>query len=174
MTAQCFLSLLCGSSKWDLLIFKKLLKELRALLPKQNTILCHCFLRQTRWPDPDAVHFSLKARDEPLILLESSRLCHGTMGGRRKHKQWFPQQQFNPLALKPDTKWTKARRLARINLWISRLSMRKKKKRGSFVQKGPLSAFEVGETCQPSSASLCERPPCPTANHHLTFICPSS
>lgn len=125
-----------------------------------RSIRCSFLTKGKRWTSHIVRERSIMSRD------------NGRQRVGRKYKQWFPQQQFNPLALKPDTKWTKARRLARINPWIWRFSKKKtKKNEDPLYKKGPLSAFEVCETCQPSSASLCNRPPCPTANHHLTFIC---
>lgn len=88
-----------------------------------RSIRCSFLTKGKRWT-------SHIVRERSIMSQDNGRQRVG-----RKHKQWFPQQQFNPLALKPDTKWTKARRLARINPWIWRLSKKKKKKEGKGRKK---------------------------------------
>lgn len=120
-------------------------------MAKQNNLLCCCFLRQTEWTEPAAVHFPKKGRDEPLILLKSARLCPGTMGGSGSEENTnndFRNSNLILWRLNLTQSGQKARTLARINLQISRLS---KKKNWLFCVLGPLSAFEVGETVFVSS-----------------------
>lgn len=95
------------------------------MFPQTNkvtrSICCSFLTKGKRWTSHIVKEWSIISLD------------NGSQQAGRQHKQWFPQQQFNPLALKPDTKCTKERGLRWIN--PPNLKIKQKKKEDLLCKK---------------------------------------